>query len=116
MVKPEISNSKKLPASLGLEGQKEEVVSSEFSSWACLVGAGTTKGRAAWGKLDHGGDTPTARSTGQSKERGRGILCLLLTSYLPYSKLLPTTLTGQTNQKTIGKEAWAKRFAEINPL
>lgn len=85
MIKPEISNSKKLPALPGLEGQKEEELSPVFRSWVGLVGAEATKNRIDCGNWDHGEDTTTARNTGPSKERRRDILWLLPIFHTPNS-------------------------------
>lgn len=78
------------------------------------LGAGTTHGRAAPGKL-----VPWRRRDRSQKywwKQGEEERHSLASHQLPHSRFLSMTLAGQTNQKPIGKGAWAMCLADINPL
>lgn len=75
------------------------------------LGARVAKGRAAWGTLGPRRKYHCQKYCPQREKEGH----TLASPHLPHSKLLPMPLLGQTSQKPFGKEAWAKRFAGINP-
>lgn len=108
MVKSEISNSKNFPALPWLKRKRR------CFHQSLGVGAWATKNRAAWEKLG-----PWRRHNCCWKycpKQGKKERHTLASPHLPYSILLLMTFIGQTNQKPIGKEAWAMYFAEIKPL
>lgn len=115
MIKPEVRNSKKLPALPGLEGQKEEKLSPEFRSWgcsaACLLTCALTL--SVWATKNKG----FLQEVGTWKrhkhcqkywpKQGKKERHTLASPHLLYSKRLLRTFISQTNRKPIGKEAWA---------